>query len=143
VLLLRPAWAGSGLLPREPRATQGDATAAAGLLDATVFHLREPAGPDLVEVARRVLSPVLSEGGATALGWYVTEASANTFPRLPVREDVQVLVGLALFPDAATFDAFAASGRWAREAAPALQPFLAGAPEAHRLVPTTRSAIRA
>lgn len=143
VLLLRPAWAGSGLLPKEPRSAQGDASAATGLLDITVFHLREPAGADLLEVTRQVLSRVLAEGGACALGWYVTEASANTFPRLPVREDAQVLVGLALFPDAATFDAFAASGRWSREAAPALQPFLAGPPEAHRLTPTARSAIRA
>jgi len=143
VLLLRPAWAGSGLLASKPRAAQGEASAAAGLLDATVFHLREPAGADLFELARLTLSRVLSEGGASALGWYVTEASANTFPRLPVREDAQVLVGLALFPDADTFDAFAASGRWSREAAPVLQPFLAGPPETHRLTPTARSAIRA
>lgn len=142
VLLLRPAWAGSGLLPQEPRSAQGK-TSAAGLLDAAVFHLREPAGAGVLDVARRVLSPVLARGGASALGWYVTESSANTFPRLPVREDAQVLVGLALFPDAAAFDAFCASGHWAGDAAPALQPFLAGTPEAHRLVPTSRSAIRA
>jgi hypothetical protein len=39
--------------------------------------------------------------------------------------------------------AFAAGGRWAREAAPALAPCLARPPEPHRLAPTPRSALRA
>ena len=82
-------------------------------------------------------------GGARRLGWYVTEPGANTFPRLPVREGEQVLVGLALFDDLATFEAFARSGAWTRDAQPALTPWLANASESHRLVPTARSALHA
>ena len=141
VLLLRPAWPGAGLPVPQARPAVADGRPAAGLLDATVFHLRAPADEALAELSR--MTRVLVEGGATAVGWYVTEPSPNTFPRLPVREGVPVLVGLALFPDLERFDAFAASGRWARDAAPALRPFLARPPQALRLVPPSRSAIRA
>ena len=80
---------------------------------------------------------------ARRLGWYVTEPGANTFPRLPVREGEQVLVGLALFDGLAAFEAFARSGTWARDAQPALARWLAGPTESHRLVPTPRSALHA
>ena len=141
VLLLRPAWPGAGLCVRQARPAVGDSGPASGVLDATVFHLRTPADEALAELSR--LTRVLIEGGAGAVGWYVTEAGPNTFPRLPVREGEPVLVGLALFPDLERHAAFAASGRWARDAAPALRPFQARPPQALRLVPTSRSAIRA
>lgn len=140
VLLLRPAWPGSGLRVR-PRAP--DAPAAAGLLDATVFPLRAPAAPELLDRVRGAVTRVLLDAGALALGWYVSETAVNDFPRLPVREGAQVLVGFALFPDGASFDAFVASGRWSREAAPLLHPYLAGPAQSLRLQPTARSAVRA
>lgn len=143
VLLLRPAWAAAAFPGSGSRPPPGTTAPAAGLLDATVFYLREPAGPALLALARGLLSTVLAEGGARSLGWYVTEPSANNFQRLPVREGEPVLLGLALFDDAAAFGAFAASGDWSRRAQPALAPYLAREPESHRLVPTARSAIRA
>jgi hypothetical protein len=142
VLLLRPAWAGSGVALEQPRPTPGTAGSAPGLLDVTIFPLLEPASPRLLEHAQGAMSEVLRAGGARMLAWYVTEPSANDFPRLPVREDEPVLVGLALFDDPVTYEAFANSGRWQHEAGPQLQPFLAGIPESHRLVPTARSALR-
>lgn len=143
VLLLRPAWPGSGLLPKAPRPSPASVPSASGLVDATVFHLREPAGAELLQVVQGTVSHLLAESGAIAQGWYITERSPNNFPRLPVREDTQVLLGLALFPDAGAFDSFVASGRWGRIAAPALQPFLAAPADTQRLAPTARSAIRA
>ncbi|TFZ08865.1 NIPSNAP family protein [Ramlibacter humi] len=141
VLLLRPAWPGAELRLREPR---GDGNApATGLLDAAVFHLARPADEALLQLARGPLSACLETGGALWTAWYVTDTTPNDFPRLPVREGTKVLAGFALFPDAAAFDAFAASGRWSREAAPLLAPWLQGAPELRRLAPTSRSAIRA
>lgn len=142
VLLLRPAWRGSAVALEQPRPAPGTTGHAAGLLDVTIFPLREPASPQLLEFAQGPMSEVLRAGGARMLAWYVTEPSANDFPRLPVREGEPVLVGLALFEDAAAYEAFATSGRWQREVAPQLHPFLAGSPEAHRLVPTARSALR-
>lgn len=143
VLLLRPAWEGAAIALQQPRPAPGTTGHARGLLDATVFPLRETATPQLLTLARDAMSDTLRAGGARMLAWYITEPSTNDFPRLPVREGEQVLLGLALFDDAAAFDAFAASRRWSREVAPLLEPLLAGAPQARRLVPTARSAIRA
>jgi hypothetical protein len=142
VLLLRPAWSGAGYPPGS-RAAPGHEGDAPGLLDATVFPLRHAASPALLELVRGPLSRVLAEGGARSIAWYVTEAARNNFPRLPVREGEQVLLGLAMFPDADTFQRFGAGQAWEREAAPLLQPFLAAPAEARRLVPTARSAMKA
>lgn len=142
VLLLRPAWPGAGY-PAGKRAPPGDCRDVPGLLDATIFPLRQAAVPQLLELARGPMSRVLAEAGASRLAWYVTEHAPNNFPRLPVREGENVLLGLAMFPDEGTFRRFAASPAWEREIAPLLQPFLAAATEPHRLVPTARSAMRA
>lgn len=144
VFLLRPAWAGAGIDGTGlGRAAPGVAATPPGLLDATVFPLRTPASDDLLSLCREVLSPVLRQGGARRIGWYVTECSPNNFPSLPVREGEPVLLGLALFDNAASFDAFARGGAWARDAQPALTPWLARAAESHRLAPTARSALHA
>lgn len=144
VLLLRPAWPGAGIpLHTGTRAAPGARATPPGLLDASIFPLREPAGGDLPALCREVLAPVLRRGGARRLGWYVTEPGANTFPRLPVREGEHVLVGLALFDDLAAFETFARGGTWARDAQPALARWLADPTESHRLVPTARSALHA
>lgn len=144
VLLLRPAWPGAASeLPHHARPEPGTTGTAAGVLDATVFYLREPATPALLDYCRHRMAPTLQRGGARALAWYCTEASPNTFARLPVREGEHVLLGLALFGDLAALQAFAGSGAWALDVAPGLAPWLARAPEAHRLQPTARSALHA
>lgn len=142
VLLLRPAWEGSGVRVQQPRPPSTATGAAAGFVDITVFPLREAPTPALLEAARAA-GGVLRDAGALDTAWYVTEAAPNNFPRLPVREGVQVLVGVALFPGQDAFDAFARSGRWQELAAPGLAPHLGGATQALRLVPTARSAFRA
>lgn len=140
VLLLRPAWPGAEVRPLPVRGA--GAEPGGGLLDLAVFHLAAPADPDLLHIARAALSECLQAGGALWSAWYVSDDTPNDFERLPVREGVQALVGMALFPDIATFQTFGASGCWDRDAAPTLAPFLHGAPELRRLVPTSRSAIR-
>ncbi|QJW85701.1 NIPSNAP family protein [Ramlibacter terrae] len=142
VLLLRPAWEGSGVTvqrPRPPATAGGDA---AGLVDITIFPLHAPPSPALLQAARNA-GAVLRDGGAQDTAWYVTEPSANTFPRLPVREGVQVLVGVALFAGSEDFEAFKQSERWERDAAPGLSPHLAAPAQSLRLRPTARSALRA
>lgn len=143
VLLLRPAWPGSAMPLKEPRPAPDAERIPAGLLDATIFYLREPASAALLDAAMGPMSRVLTQGGAKALGWYVTAATPNTFPRLPVREGEHVLLGLALFDSVESFDAFARAGSWARDVAPLLSKYLAKPAESRRLVPTARSAIRA
>jgi hypothetical protein len=144
VLLLRPAWNGAGCT-HDParRAGRGAGTAAPGLVDVTVFHLNDAASPALLEFCRGRMVPVLRQAGALAQGWYVTEYSPNNFPRLPVREGEHVLVGVAVFADRAVHETFLADGRWQRDVAPALLPWLAAQPHSMKLVPTARSAMHA
>jgi hypothetical protein len=135
VLLLRPAWAGAELqAPTQPRAPRGATALPPGVLSANVFHLRTRAGPELLALCRGEASERLGRAGARVLGWYVTEAAPNNFPRLPVREGEPVLVALAMFGDA--------DGPC--DLAPLLQPWLADKPpQALRLGPTARSALHA
>jgi hypothetical protein len=138
VLLLRPAWRGAGLAVDPERRA-----APAGLVDITVFSLREEADPNLLDLCRGHMAPAFRRAGALAQGWYVPEPGPNNFPRLPVREGEHVLVGVAVFEDQASHDAFLADGSWQRDVAPALAQWLAAKPQALRLAPTTRSAIHA
>lgn len=110
-----------------------------GLLEASVFALREPASTELLALAREQMSPCLMQGGAQALGWYVSEPARNDFPRLPVREGEPVLVLLGMFGDAALHQAWMAQApRWWERA-----PGLAAPPQVLRLAPTARSALQA
>jgi hypothetical protein len=142
VLLLRPAWPGSAIASRPgDRAAPGAAQAPHGVLDATIFHLKRTPDDALLAFCRDRMTRVLRDGGAKVLGWYVTEPAANNFPRLPVREGVNVLVGFALFEGAGALATFEASGKWQRGVAPHLARWLAQPPEPLRLTPTARSAI--
>ncbi len=142
VLLLRPAWPGSGVAVQRPRADMAARGDAPGMVDINIFALREPPSTASIAAARAA-GAVLRAGGAREAAWYVTESAPNNFPRLPVRDGVQVLVGVALFADRAAFETFVQEGRWQTEAAPLLQPFVEGPPRALRLSPTARSALRA
>lgn len=136
VLLLRPAWAGAALpAPAQPRAERGATAPPPGLVVAMVFHLKSPAGAEPLALARGPLSEALRAAGARQVAWYVTEPTANNFPRLPVRDGEHVLVSFALFDDAkrALSQEFAAS----------MQPWLVRPTQVLRLVPTARSALHA
>lgn len=137
VLLLRPAWPGSGVaMAGRTRAAPGAAMLPAGLLEICIFHLHEPAGDALLNLCRSTLSPRLERTGAQVLGWYVTEPAPNNFPRLPVREGEHVLVSLAMFDAPAACDAL-------HETQTRLTPWLARPTERLRLRPTARSALHA
>jgi hypothetical protein len=143
VLLMKPAWPGAGIaLQGRTRPAGTVRMTRPGLIDVGVFHLREPASPGLLRFCGEVMTPCLQRAGAEIQGWYVTEAS-NPFPRLPVRADAKVLVGVATFDDAAAHEAFMRGGAWARDVEPGLAPWLARPAERHRLVPTARSAMHA
>lgn len=144
VLLLRPAWAGAHF-PIDPGSRAGRAALAipAGLVDLTIFHLKQPASPDLLAFCRQQMAQVLTEGGAGRQGWYVNETSENTFTRLPVRTGECVLVGVALFEDLHSHEIFGASMAWQQKITPQLENYLLKTPESHRLLPTARSALHA
>lgn len=143
VLLLQPAWPGAGIAwPEGLRAAPGAQDIPAGRVEVTVFYLKQPATAQLLTLCREGAARRPADSGTTVLGWYITEPSSNTFPRLPVREGENVLVGFALVPDAGA-PALRDGGLWARDLTPMLLQCLAKPTESLRLVPTARSAIHA
>lgn len=142
VLLLRPAWPGAAAaLPQHPRPATGASGPAPGMLAVIVFNLREPAAPALTDFCRQRLSAALQCDGAHRVAWFCTEASPNTFARLPVREGENVLLALALYSGEVPLQALAASAAGLCNAAPALRCSLAREPDILRLQPTGRSAL--
>jgi len=148
VLLLRPARTGSGFAtPTTPRATSGSAAASAGLIEAVICTLDAPADAGFLERFERELAPRLQAAGADLIGVYVTESSANTYPRLPVREGEQVLVWFARFDDVHAHHryeaALLADASWRNAVAQSLPHGLKQPPQRLRLSPTARSELRA
>ena len=125
VLLLRPADAEAGFrfdprLRPSPEAVETPG----GIVVATIRHLTVPASPDVVVSLRD------AAGAGTLLGQFVTESARNTYPRLPVREDTNVLV---------TFVSYATPDAWRPSASPSLAITRV---EHLRLQPTRRSFLR-
>lgn len=130
VLLLRPARAGSGFSTdggvRPPR----DVTAAPpGRVFATIYSLRTGDGNAMLDYFDRMLAPALTDLGAAILGLFVTEASLNTFPALPVRENESVFIWFAGLLDASAD----------LDVSDAEAPGIIASPQRLRLMPTPRS----
>jgi NIPSNAP len=145
VFLLRPL---SGLaLSDDGRPARGSTGNAAGLLQITIYPLRESGAEGFPGFFEQELEPSLSRAGVSIVATYVTEHSANTFPALPVREGEEVFVWLAMFADEddqarSTSELERATG-WRDVVLPALSGFLDGPVETLRLTPTARSLLHA
>jgi hypothetical protein len=114
VLLLQPAWQGSGLRESfDKRPTVGSHERRVGRVLATVFHLREPADPELLSYARIQLTAALLGHHASEVAWYATSPAKNTFPKLPVREGEHVLVAFARMPGAEALERVRQTDLWA------------------------------
>jgi hypothetical protein len=73
---------------------------------------------------------------------YVTEASPNNYPRLPIREGENALVRIATFPTVARMDedtARLANSSPMQTLMKRLRPKLVADPQVLRLTPTARS----
>ena len=127
VLLLKPAGPGLGFRFDPRLRPPPDAVEApGGVVVATIFHLAAGAWPD-------VLAPVAGEsagGPAALLAWLVTKPVRNGYPRLPIREDANVVVSVAAYPRAEDYRPPAVSS-------PAVTRV-----EHLRLAPTRRSFLR-
>ncbi len=109
VLLLRPAWDGSGVAERAGRE--------AGIVVATVSYCAPGTAAALVDLYRTKLLAVEQAVGGTLLGAFVTEHAENTFPRLPVRAGEETFVRLVAYANrseaAAAWTAVRAAPDWA------------------------------
>jgi hypothetical protein len=136
VLLLRPPRPDSAfLLP----ACREEADASTGYVAAVILHL-EPGTDesDIVSFFELAIAPGLATIGGSVLAYFVTEPSRNTFPGLPVQEDVNVFVCFVGCGDRLTLERVADPYcRVAQTTAEA--PGLACPAETLRLEPTVRS----
>ena len=135
VLLLRPAWAGSGFANDGVRAPVGTKTLPGGLIVTTICSFSAPTPEDFVAACRRALPVLCAAANARLVAAFVTELSENTFPALPVREGEHVFVWFTLFDDEGSARALALP--------PELERALSKPPERLRLRPTARSRLHA
>jgi len=144
VLLLHPAKPGSGfsLADRERPGVGANGTRK-DLIVATIYYFDAPVDARFVEFFEKTLKPVLTDSGASALAYFVTEHSENTFPALPVRGGENVFVWFARFHDSAAYERHVTdldqSPRWRDEISKQLARRLKRAPEILKLSPTSRS----
>ncbi|MFC3552339.1 NIPSNAP family protein [Lysobacter cavernae] len=147
VLLLRPARPGAGFAAATDMRPGTGRTAAAGVIEAGICALDTPAPEGFLAVFEQTLAPRLQAAGAELIAIYLTEPSANTYPRLPVREGEPVLVWFARFADVDAHHryeaALVADAQWREVIARALMDGLRQPPQRLRLAPTPRSELRA
>ena len=93
VLLLRPARPDSAFV------LDGDRRPRGGFVAAVVMQLDAPADEEIVSFFEASIAPSVAPSGGSILGYFVTEASENTFPGLPVREGEHVFAWFAGFAD--------------------------------------------
>jgi hypothetical protein len=96
VLLLRPAWAGSGLDQVDAPRPAGQA---AGVVLTGIVSLPDAAGEDDFLYLLDEIEPCLKAAQARIVACLVTEPAENTFPALPVRSGEDVLVWFAGLPE--------------------------------------------
>jgi hypothetical protein len=143
VLLLRPARAGSIIrIVAVDRAPVGATQRPESLIVATICYSSAGPCPNLIDYFDNDVLPTLANAGATVVARFVTEASANTFPILPVRNE-NVFVWFSMFRNSADYGIHRAqladSRHWREEVFPGLRTRLAADPEVVRLAPTARS----
>jgi len=140
VLLLRPLGADGGF----DRAR--GAPAKAGLVVVEIRYLDRAALPAFSAFYANHMAPRIAAAGAAPLATFVTEESANTFPRLPVRESATVLASVLGFANVSAHRAYqaalAAGPDWREQAADALLPQFMRKPEILRLEPAPHSRLR-
>jgi quinol monooxygenase YgiN len=143
VLLLRPLE--SLELGKAGRPAPGSTAPLSGLLVVTIYTTTDTAARDFPEFFRSELEPALNEASIVVLATFVTEPSPNTYPALPVRENDNVFVWIALYVDEADHARHVAtlegSSVWRDRMSRALAQHLSGQPEVLRLTPTARSLI--
>ena len=109
VLLLRPVRPASGFaLGEERRPSFRVGEVGPGLIVATIYHIdpTDEKERDFVAFFERTVTPLLVAAGAPVVASFIPERSANTFPRLPVREGERVFVWFSRFPSDAAHAQF-------------------------------------
>ena len=143
VFLLRSAKGNAGFnLGGHLRPELNDSPSVPGFFAMTIYHLKRAAEECFLDIFARKLLPRLSALGVTSIATLVTEASANTFPRLPVREGEKVLVSLLRLRSGADFAEVRGRARAATADDAEITDQLVGEPDVSHLMATARSLVR-
>ena len=138
VLLLHPTSPDAGF---PATAGQGD-----GLVVAEIRYLNPAAAAAFQAFAAKRIIPRMKAAGARVLGAFATEASPNSFPKLPIREGETMHATFLGFSDEPVHRAWraalAAGPDWRDGAPETLLPEFSRKPEVIRLAPTKRSRLR-
>ncbi len=145
VLLLRPTHGRSA----NPAVANGFDMGSFGrdaLVVANIHYVDSSAIRDFTQFFENTMNPVLANTGAHVIATFETEAAANTFSRLPVREGETVLIWLAAFRDTRQFEehvtALRDSPDWRKHAPQDVLRQFARKPEVLKLAPTPRSQVQ-
>jgi hypothetical protein len=148
VLLLKPVGGARGFA-YDPgfRPPAGGNGSPSGIVVATLYGMRESVSSSRIESAAAALEAAFAETGSNLLAQLTTLRTENTFPRLPVREDANVLVSLASYPDEAEYrrsqDRMTSLPLWKERVAKELEGIGGGSSvEVLMLDPTSRSLLR-
>jgi hypothetical protein len=143
VRLLRPISPRSGISITRERRGIGVAAAPLDIVVVTIYTVLESAVDGFAQWFDNVVKPQLILSGGRPVAVLETEPSANSFPRLPVREGEHAFVWIARFGDLAAHRRHAAAlagcAKWSAEIKPALHRCLTTPPEVWRLTATARS----
>ena len=146
-LLLRPVGPDGGFAPSERRASDTpDDRGTQSVVVATIHYLDAAATGAFAAFFKAVIAHRLVAAGGSVLAVMTTESSANTFPRLPVREGEHVFVWFSAFPEPNTLERHRAALRqpsdWRGSASAEVLRQLMRKPEVLVLAPTHRSLLR-
>jgi len=123
-----------------------DAPLSPGLIVATIHSLPKPVDESFLAFFRGTVLPRLASAQGRLLGAFATEYSSNNFPRLPLREDENVVISFLGYDSLAAYHqhmtALGRDAEWRSEVYPALLKRLHGRPHTLRLAPTSRSQLR-
>jgi hypothetical protein len=147
VLLLHPASPGSGFaLDPAQRPPLGADGRHGGLVVATIYYFAHEVPAEFITRFNQQLMPVFARNGAQIAGRFVSEKSKNTFERLPVRENVNVFVWFASYPNQEAYAQYlkrlGQDSVWSDTLFAQLYKELARQPETLLLEPTARSLLR-
>jgi hypothetical protein len=147
VLLLRPAWPGSGFGPASgQRPPPGTQAASGGLVVATIEYLWKQPDEGYAAYFRDTLAPAYRAAGLSVLATYSPETEPNNFPKLYVRQNERLLVWFTRVANPAAYQAaqrkLRATAAWRGSLRPALANYRERAPQVLILSPTPRSLLR-
>ena len=142
VLLLREAWPGSGFHVGPRNSDAMEITPKASIVTATVCYFDTRPTEYFISLFENVLTPVLTKAGGPPIATFVTEYSANNFPRLPVRGGENVFVWFARFDNQESYHEYrenlTGEGDWYYLLTRS-KVSLSRSPEVIELLPTLRS----